>query len=461
MENDDSKTIAELRAEIERLRAQQPNALTGKLSASKIAKLKKRGEYGDGGNLWIAVNQAGSRQRSWVFRWTDRVTGKQRRIGLGSLRTVSINQARELALHYRQKLLEGKDPRAEHDAAKLDILIARKLIKTVGQVANEWFDKKIAKKSLGYRRKIENQLNKYVHPTIGDWPIKKVDTNTILETVGLGELWEQVNPTAKDVQQYLDRIFQYAIRRKYCNGNPASWDVLQDLLPAREDVYQREPRPSLSHKDVGRFLQVLRSYEDRSDRKTGRTTITYLLEFVVLTGVRISEVILAQWKEFDFASMTWNVPPEHRKHGRRKGKVRPVPITKSMMAVLDDMQQRRIDLSPDGLVFPSSRTGETIKTSTPAVFISNILKWETKITPHGFRSTLRDWIRAETNFKDVLWKAQVDHQLGDGTATDEAYGRDLLLEQRRSMMEMYDEYCSRPRPEPKVGTVIKLKRRPA
>jgi integrase len=460
MSTNDAKTIAELRAELVRLRALLPNALTGKLSASAIAKLKKRGAYSDGGNLWIQVNREGTDGRSWIFRWMDRVTGKYRSIGLGSLRTVSIDKARELALHYRLKLLEGKDPRAERDAEKLEIRIAQQRVKTVSQVANEWFEQKMARKGLRYRNKVFNQINKYVHRTIGDMPIETVDTATILDTVGLRELWTRAFPTARDVIGHLNRMFKFAIRLKYCKHNPAEWEVLRDLLPPREDVYRRQPRPALAYKDVGLFLQAVRSYEDRSYRKTGRMPITYVLEFVVLTGVRISEVLLAQWKEIDRDSMTWNVPPEHRKHGRRTGKVRPVPITKSMLAVLDEMQRRRTDSSPNALVFPSPRTGQAIKTSSPAIFVSATLKWETKITPHGFRSTLRDWMRAETNFKEVFWKSQVDHQLGDGTATDEAYGHDMLLEQRRAMMAFWDDYCGpMPRPEPQAGKVLKLKRR--
>ena len=221
--NDHVKTIVELRAEIERLRALRSNALTGRFTASSIAKLTKRGQHGDGkgSQLYIDVGRSGS--KSWLFRWKDRITGKDRNISLGPVHTVSIDQAREKALHYRQMLLEGKDPRAEHDAAKLDILIARRLVKTVYEVTNEWYEKKIKLKKPAYRDKIFNQLNRYIYPTIGSMPIQKVDTHTILNQVGikggatLRELWGQEtsrvdeplrkNATANDLLMYLRRIF--------------------------------------------------------------------------------------------------------------------------------------------------------------------------------------------------------------------------------------------------------------
>jgi hypothetical protein len=156
----DAKTIAELRAELTQVRALLPNALTGRLSPSKIAKLMKLGKrnmYCDGGNLWLQVRAAGQ-HGSWVFRWTDRVTGKPRTIGLGSYRTIDLNRARELALHYRLALSRNLDPHKVRGDEKLDIKMAQGLVKTVSQVVDEWFEKKIARKAPRYRNKMFNQL---------------------------------------------------------------------------------------------------------------------------------------------------------------------------------------------------------------------------------------------------------------------------------------------------------------
>jgi integrase len=474
MNDDLIKIIVEQRAEIDRLRALRSNALTGNLSDSKIAKLTKHWTR-DCDNLYIQIQHPGSRRRSWLFRWRDRVTREYRSIGLGPYPTISIDQARELALYYRQQLLEGKDPRAVRDDKKLDMLIARKLVKSVGQVAIEWFEVEITRKSPGYRTKIFNQLHKYVHPTIGDMPIQKVDANIILDKVGsprerdgegqvfepLREMWVRVHPTANDVLQYLERIFKFAIKRKYYHGeNPAA--EARDSLPSRSDVYERGHRSELPYKDVGRFMQTLRVYEDRSVRKEGHPPIALLLEFIVLTGARLSEGRLAQWKEFDLPSMTWTTPWQHLKTGRKHRTDLPRPITKPMLAVLEEMQKRRFDQSDDALVFPGPRSGNAIITGNMGVFVANILRWEIKFHAHGFRGTLRNWMRAKTNFKDVLWKIQVDHKLGVD-ASDDAYGHDKLLEQRRAVMELWGEYCSKPAPEPKAGKVFNLsdKRRTA
>jgi integrase len=481
MKNDDFvKIIAEQAAEIDRLRKLRSNALTGELSDSKIAKLTKHWTR-DCDNLYIQVQNKGSRRRSWLFRWVDRKTGKYKSIGLGPYPTVSIDQAREKALIHRQQLLEGKDPRKERDAEKVDILIARKLVKSVHEVTDEWFEKDIARKSPQYRGTISNQLHKYVYPTIGNMPIQKVDANIILDKVGsprkrdgegevfepLREMWPRITPTANDVLRWLERIFKFAIKRKYYHGeNPAV--EARDSLPSKSDVYRKKHRSELPYEDVGRFMQALRAYEDRSVRKEGHPPIAFLLEFNVLTGARLSEGRFAQWKEFDLPSMTWTTPWQHLKMGRVHQKNLPRPITKPMLAMLGKITHASPGLdrdaliahleeikrtSPDALVFPGPRSGKAISTGNMAVFVANVIRWDIKIHAHAFRGTLRNWMHAKTTFKDKLWKIQVDHKVGIDES-DAAYGRDKLLEQRRPFMELWGEYCSKPAPQPQTGDVV-------
>src|SRR5262249_53392477 len=121
----------------------------------------------------------------------------------------------------------------------------------------------------------------------------------------------------------------------------------------------------------------------------------------------------------------------------------------------------KTDTSPDALVFPNT-INQPFRPEMIARFIRLTLRWP-KVTPHGFRSTFRDWIRKETNFenKEIIWKIQAGHRLGD--KSDEAYGPDRLIEERRDVLIAWGKYCSTPEPkvgkstpEPKVGKVVKL-----
>ena len=252
----------------------------------------------------------------------------------------------------------------------------------------------------------------------------------------------------------LHRLFSFAKASRYYHGpNPAAWKGhLEHVLPALKDVHRVEHQPFLPYQDVGRFLQVLRSYQDRSVRRLGHPNIALLLEFIVLSGVRMSEARLATWDSMDAATNTWAVPPEHHKIGRLTQAPHLVPITKPMWDVLKEMQRRYPNHAPDALIFPTERGEERGKGSvaafdmnTVAGFLRFSFKWPTKIVPHGFRSTLAAWWQAND-----YPEAALDRQLGHlpPGKVDQAYKRDPLLEQRRPYMEAWGEFCSRPAPEP-------------
>jgi integrase len=500
-----------------------------KLSASRIARLTRNGRYGDGGNLWLQVTNSGA-GKSWLFRWTERGTGRERMIGLGSYDTVDVERARELARGFRRHLLDGKDPALERKIARLDRQIEACLMRTISQVADEYVEQKIARKSSSYKKETVRYLKRYVHDTIGAMPTQKVDRKTILNNCKLGELWIQKHPTGKLLQMHLDRIFRFAKAAGYYNGdNPAAWEGLQNILPPSSDVHRKKHHSALPYKEVSQFVEALREYQLKGERERSSTilslnqsarlngihvntllrhikggrlsasrtdfgrgkigyqinvtelagvygfpvpsstdlgarragtqrglTTAFLIEFVVLTGVRLGEARQATWKEVDLEKMIWNVPPEHRKRGYRTGKVRPIPITKHMLAVLKEMQKRRVDQSPEAIVFLSPFRGAAIHGPSCPGFISRTLKWESTITIHGFRSTLKDWWRAN-GFPMDLYEIQVDHVLGNQVG--QAYGHDPLIEERRVIMEQWGDFCCGVAPKPKTGEVVILSER--
>lgn len=91
-----------------------------RLTSLKIAALKQPGRYADGAGLELQISPTGT--KSWLFRYS--MHGRERRMGLGSLSTVNLKEARELARQARQAILRGEDPlalkrKARADAAKL------------------------------------------------------------------------------------------------------------------------------------------------------------------------------------------------------------------------------------------------------------------------------------------------------------------------------------------------------
>ena len=89
--------------------------------------------------------------------------------------------------------------------------------------------------------------------------------------------------------------------------------------------------------------------------------------------------------------------------------------------------------------------------------ITKTLKWDPPITAHGFRTTLTQWCNAN-GYAPRLINRQLDHVVGGKVAR--AYDRDPSIEERRLMMRMWGEYCSRPEPEPITRTMVQMNGRP-
>jgi integrase len=124
-----------------------------------------------------------------------------------------------------------------------------------------------------------------------------------------------------------------------------------------------------------------------------------------------------------------------------------------MLAVLEEMQRRRADQSPDALVFPSPYGNQEMAVSTIMRHIRFALKWPIKVHAHGFRTTLNSWRAANTDYPYELVQRQFDH-LPEGKV-NQAYTRDDLMPRRRQMMEAWGAFCERT--EPPAGNVIKMR----
>ncbi|MGH6977752.1 MAG: hypothetical protein ACRED4_00425, partial [Brevundimonas sp.] len=63
----------------------------------------------------------------------------------------------------------------------------------------------------------------------------------------------------------------------------------------------------------------------------------------------------------------------------------------------------------------------------------------TGCTPHGMRSSFRDWAGDETNFARETIEECLAHAVGD--ETERAYRRSDALRKRREVLEAWSVYC--------------------
>jgi len=153
------------------------------------------------------------------------------------------------------------------------------------------------------------------------------------------------------------------------------------------------------------------------------------LEFAILTAARSGEVYGARWSEIDLEARVWTVPAGRMKAGREHR----VPLSERALAILENFH----DAMTCDLVCPSPRGGRPLSHVAMAKVLQRLQIYGA--TPHGFRSSFRDWAGNETHFPREIAEAALAHSVGN--AVEAAYRRSDALEKRRALVEAWANYC--------------------
>jgi integrase len=390
-----------------------------KLSALGVAKKQDPGYYGDGAGLWLQISKSGT--KSWVYRFKSPVTGKAREMGLGSLDTYSLAEARVRARDARQIIDAGRDPIDERQAEHQRIRLAAEKTLTFDQCAEAYIEAHRAGwKNPKHAKQWGTTVATYASPEIGSLPVANVDMALVLKI--LEPIWTKKNETASRLRGRIESILDWATVRGYRNGdNPARWKGhLDTLLPAPGKVQKVEHHAALPYAEIGVFMVELRKREGMAARA---------LEFVILTAARSGEVRGATWPEIDLEAKTWTIPAERMKAGKEHR----IPLSDAALKLLNNLPR----LTGSEFVFFAPRGGMLSDMSLTAV----LRRMErSDLTVHGFRSTFRDWGGEQTNYAREVIEHALAHQLKD--KAEAAYQRGDLLAKRARMMQAWAEYCA-------------------
>jgi integrase len=393
---------------------------TGKLTALKTAKVEATGYYGDGGGLFLQVSKYGS--KSWVFRF--KANGRLREMGLGSLDTYSLAEARERARACRKLRDEGKNPIEERNAARLQAKLEAAKAMTFEQCAERYIAAhKASWRNPKHAAQWPSTLATYVNEIFGDLPVAAVDTALVMKAIE--PIWVQKPETAGRVRGRIESVLDWATARGHRQGeNPARWrGHLDKLLPRKTSVRRVEHHAALPYAEIGAFTAELRQEEGVAARA---------LEFVILTAARTGEVIGARWDELDLAERLWTVPGERMKAGREHR----VPLSDAALAILGELAKAR----NGDFVFPGGRAGRPLSNMSMLMLLRRMGRGD--LTIHGFRSSFRDWAAERTSFPAEVAEMALAHTVSD--KVEAAYRRGDLFQKRRQMMDAWARFCTTP-----------------
>lgn len=375
-----------------------------KLTAAQV-KFAKAGKYGDGGGLWLHKRSETAGKWLYLFK-----RGKQRReMGLGPYPAVSLKQAREHADRCRVLVRDGLDPIIVREKDRRE---AQRNLHLLKDIAADAFEARKAElKGDGTAGRWFSPLEIHVLPKLGDKPVAEIDQIDIRDM--LAPIWHSKADTARKAVN----------RLAICIRHAAALGLDVDLMAVEkakallgQQRHKAKHIPALPWREVPAFYQSL----DDS------TLSNLALRLLILTGVRSRPLRFLHLDQID--GDVWTIPGEVMKGRKDKTPDFRVPLSAEALRVIELTHPN----ARDGLLFASGKS--VISDATMSRMME---RRDMTARPHGFRSSLRDWLSEATDAPHEVAETMLGHAVGG--AVERAYRRTDLLEQRIKLGERWSE----------------------
>jgi integrase len=232
----------------------------------------------------------------------------------------------------------------------------------------------------------------------------------------LKPIWFTKPETARRVLQRIDVTFNSAILRGNRERANPCIGVADELGKPKS---QERHHPALPYSEVPEFVVWLCASEANASTRLA-------FELLILTATRSAEVREAPWAEFDLEGRIWVIPKERMKGDEEHR----VPLSSRAVELLREAR----DLHDGDLVFPGSR-GQPLSDNT----LSKLMRDNDFAgTPHGFRSSFKDWCSEYAKVRDEVSEAALAHK--DPNRVRAAYRRTRFFDDRIDLMQKWSDF---------------------
>ena len=356
----------------------------------------KQYRLSDSHGLSLIITTKG--QKYWNVRYT--VHGQRQSESLGPYPELSLKKAREMA--YELKYKHSKSVLHE------DIKPFFK------EVAEDWFENQKETWSPKHISNVRASLDE-LYLSLENKRINQIQAPEILQIIKKIEARGSLE-VAKRTLSRCGMVMKYAIAHGYRYDNPAG-----DLVYALKNKRVKN-LASLPASDMPEFLRKVRAYP--SDAQTHHAII-----LIMLTGVRVSELLQAHWDEFDLEGRKWDIP-EDRMKNRLPHRV---PLTDMM---IEELKALRLSHNQE-LLFPHRLNNKEPMRSESILAVIKRSGYVGRMTTHGFRSLFSTVVNESNLFNPDAIERQLAHVPQNRIRS--AYNRAQYWDERVRLMEWYGE----------------------
>jgi len=346
---------------------------------------------------------------SWLFRY--RFKGRPEKVSLGRYPGLSLKAARSERDKQATLLAGGSSPAGEKRLAKM--AITRDC--TTGEFSERYYRDIVLrdrKDPSDMRRYLDNEII----PALGQKPLRQV-TAADVQTLVFRKRDNGKESAAAQIRNLIKRVFDYAVVCGVAQANPAM------ALPTRFITKVRTRTRALTPDEIRIYLHTLY-------RSNIRRQFKLALHLILLTLVRKSELLLAQWKDVDLEGGEWNIPAENSKTEQ--------PHTVYLSRQATELFQELKALAGGSVWVMPGRSGLSKPFSHNAMnqAMGSITFEIPPFTIHDLRRTGSTLLHEKGFAWDVIEKA-LNHQI---KGVRGVYNRAEYAEQRRQMLQCWADF---------------------
>lgn len=357
---------------------------------------EKQYRLSDTNGLSLRIDPNG--KKYWSIRYTE--NGQRKSKALGIYPELSLKRAREIALDLRYKLKNTVEVEEDQPCFK--------------EVAEDWFNNQKETWSSKHISNVRASLDE-LYIALANKRINQIQAPEILQIIKKIEARGSLE-IAKRTLSRCGMVMKYAIAHGYRYDNPAS-----DLVYALKNKRVKN-LASLSTSEMPEFLRRIKAYP--ADAQTHHAIV-----LIMLTGVRVSELLQARWEEFDLEERKWDIPEERMKNRLPHR----VPMTDMMIT---ELKALRLTHNQE-LLFPHRLNNREPMRSESILAVIKRSGYAGRMTTHGFRSLFSTVVNESNLFNPDAIERQLAHVPQNRIRS--AYNRAQYWDERVKIMEWYGE----------------------